>query len=53
MTKPATTPTTEEYLEAVYMLADEGQTVISVRLAELLRVSRPTVTATLSLDFAP
>lgn len=42
-----TTATTEEYLEAVYMLADEGQAVISARLAELLKVSAPTVTATL------
>ncbi len=42
-----TTATTEEYLEAIYMLADEGQTVISARLAELLHVSPPTVTATL------
>lgn len=42
-----TTATTEEYLEAIYMMADEGQTVISARLAELLQVSAPTVTATL------
>jgi DtxR family Mn-dependent transcriptional regulator len=42
-----TTPITEEYLEAIYMLADEGQTVISARLSKLLRVSPPTVTATL------
>jgi DtxR family Mn-dependent transcriptional regulator len=42
-----TTATTEEYLEAIYMLADEGQTVISARLADLLHVSAPTVTATL------
>lgn len=44
---PNTTATTEEYLEAIYMLADEGQTVISARLADLLHVSAPTVTATL------
>ncbi|MEP7199775.1 MAG: metal-dependent transcriptional regulator, partial [Chloroflexota bacterium] len=47
MKKPNTTATTEEYLEAVYMMADEGQTIISARLSELLRVSPPTVTATL------
>ncbi len=44
---PETTATTEEYLEAIYMLSDEGQVVISARLAEILRVSAPTVTATL------
>jgi DtxR family Mn-dependent transcriptional regulator len=44
---PQTTATTEEYLEAVYMLDDEGQTVIGARLSELLHVSPPTVTATL------
>src|SRR5919202_1846989 len=42
-----TTPTTEEYLEIIYMMADEGQTVKGARLAESLRVSRPTVMATL------
>jgi DtxR family Mn-dependent transcriptional regulator len=42
-----TTPTTEEYLEIIYMMAAEGQTVKGARLAESLRVSRPTVTATL------
>jgi DtxR family Mn-dependent transcriptional regulator len=47
MTRPETTATTEEYLEAIYMLHDEGQTVIGARLAELMRVSAPTVTATL------
>ncbi|MBI5877820.1 MAG: metal-dependent transcriptional regulator [Chloroflexi bacterium] len=44
---PETTATAEEYLEAIYMLTDEGQTVIGARLAELLHVSAPTVTATL------
>ncbi len=49
MPKPSeTTSTTEEYLEAIYMMTDEGQTVISARLAELLRVSAPTVKATLT-----
>ena len=47
MIPPKTTPITEEYLEAIYMLADEGQTVISARLSKLLHVSPPTVTATL------
>jgi len=35
VTNSATTATTEEYLEAIYMLQDEGQKVISARLAEL------------------
>lgn len=48
MTNSPTTATTEEYLEAIYMLQDEGQKVISARLAELMRVSPPTVTATLA-----
>lgn len=47
MKQTETTATTEEYLEAIYMMSDEGQTVIGARLAELLRVSAPTVTATL------
>ncbi|MBM3131159.1 MAG: metal-dependent transcriptional regulator [Chloroflexi bacterium] len=42
-----TTPTTESYLEIIFMLAGEGQPVIGARLADALRVSRPTVTATL------
>ncbi len=42
-----TTPTIEEYLEVIYMMASEGQTVKGARLAESLRVSRPTVAATL------
>lgn len=32
-------PATEEYLQAVYTLADEGGQVISARLAEFLRIS--------------
>jgi DtxR family Mn-dependent transcriptional regulator len=48
VTNSPTTATTEEYLEAIYMLQDEGQKVISARLAELMRVSPPTVTATLA-----
>ena len=47
MKLPETTAITEEYLEAIYMMNDEGQTVISARLAEILHVSPPTVTATL------
>lgn len=42
-----TTPTTEAYLEVIYMMAMEGQPVIGARLAESLHVSRPTVTTTL------
>lgn len=42
-----TTPTTEEYLEIIYMMAAEGRVVKGARLAETIGVSRPTVTATL------
>ncbi len=42
-----TTPTTEAYLEVIYMMEAEGQPVIGARLADALHVSRPTVTATL------
>ncbi len=42
-----TTATTEEYLEIIYMIESEGRTVIGARLAEIIKVSRPTVTATL------
>ena len=42
-----TTATTEEYLEVIYMMSSEHKTVKGARLAESLRVSRPTVTATL------
>lgn len=38
-----TSPATEEYLQAVYTLADEGGQVISARLAEFLRISAPAV----------
>jgi DtxR family transcriptional regulator, Mn-dependent transcriptional regulator len=41
------TPTVEAYLEIIYMMAVEDQSVIGARLAESLRVSRPTVTTTL------
>lgn len=46
-TRGATTPTTEEYLEVIYMMAAEGKIVKGARLAEIIGVSRPTVTATL------
>ena len=41
------TPTVEAYLEIIYMMAVEDQSVIGARLAESLHVSRPTVTTTL------
>lgn len=34
-----TSPATEEYLQAIYTLADEGGQVIGARLAEFLRIS--------------
>jgi|SRR5581483_3203094 DtxR family Mn-dependent transcriptional regulator len=46
-TRGDTTPTTEEYLEIIYMMAAEGKVVKGARLAETIGVSRPTVTATL------
>lgn len=46
-TRAATTPTTEEYLEIIYMMVAEGKVVKGARLAEAIGVSRPTVTATL------
>lgn len=42
-----TTATTEEYLEIIYMMSAENRVVKGARLAEILGVSRPTVTATL------
>src|SRR5512143_4001603 len=45
MTK--TTATVEEYLETIYMMAAESQIVKGARLAQIMHVSRPTVTATL------
>lgn len=41
------TPVTSQYLEAIHVLSDEGQTVIGARLAEYLGVTPPTVTQTL------
>jgi DtxR family Mn-dependent transcriptional regulator len=43
----APTPRAEEYLETIYMLHEEGQPVIGARLAEILGISRATVTVTL------
>jgi DtxR family Mn-dependent transcriptional regulator len=40
-------PTIEEYLESIYALSTEGHETIGARLAEMLGVSPPTVTATL------
>ena len=37
MTATHASPATEEYLQAVYTLADEGGQVISARLAEFRR----------------
>lgn len=36
----------EEYLEAIYILDSEGETVLPSKLADYLNVSRPTVTQT-------
>ncbi len=43
----APTPRAEEYLETIYMLWEEGQPVIGARLAQLLGISRATVTMTI------
>ncbi|HEY8686641.1 MAG TPA: metal-dependent transcriptional regulator [Chloroflexota bacterium] len=40
-------PVTEEYLETIYNMTMEGDPVISARLADKFRVSRPTVTETI------
>jgi DtxR family Mn-dependent transcriptional regulator len=40
------TPTVEDYLGVIYVLARDGQAVISRRLVEWMEVSPPTVTAT-------
>ncbi|MBI5029554.1 MAG: metal-dependent transcriptional regulator [Chloroflexi bacterium] len=42
-----TTATEESYLEIIYMMTAEDQSVIGARLADALHVSRPTVTTTL------
>jgi len=41
------TPTIEDYLGVIYTLERDGEAVIGARLAELMDVSAPTVTATL------
>ncbi len=40
-------PVTEEYLETIYNMTMEGDPVLSARLADKFRVSRPTVTETI------
>lgn len=42
----AKTHGTDEYLEAVYILQTEGETVLSSKLADYLGVARPTITQT-------
>ena len=42
-TLPSQTAGEEEYLQAIWTLADEGGPVISARLAEFLRISPPSV----------
>ncbi|MBI2955149.1 MAG: metal-dependent transcriptional regulator [Chloroflexi bacterium] len=42
-----TTPTIEEYIEAIYIMQSEDSVVISARLAERMAVSAPTMTDTL------
>jgi len=39
----ASSPAIEEYLQAIYTLADEGTSVIGARLAAFLRVSAAAV----------
>lgn len=48
MSLEKTSPTVEEYLEAIHSLNSEGKPVIGARLAECLGVSAPTVTGMLS-----
>ena len=48
MPQEKTSPTVEEYLEAIHSLSSEGKSVIGARLAECLGVSAPTVTGMLS-----
>ncbi|MBI4320546.1 MAG: metal-dependent transcriptional regulator [Chloroflexi bacterium] len=47
MKKISTTPTIEEYLEAIYIMTSESAPVISARLAERQGVTAPTMTDTL------
>lgn len=46
-TEDRTSMTVEDYLLNIYVLSQEGRTVIAARLAEALDVAPPTVTATL------
>ncbi|TAK31140.1 MAG: metal-dependent transcriptional regulator [Chloroflexota bacterium] len=48
MSQEKTSPTVEEYLEAIHSLTGEGKPAIGARLAECLGVSAPTVTGMLS-----
>lgn len=41
------TPTIEDYLGIIYVMERDQETVIAARLAEMLEVSAPTITATL------
>ena len=45
MARPSTT--VDDYLQAIYSLEDEGETVISARLARRMRVTPPTAWATI------
>ena len=47
MLEDRTSKTVEDYLLNIYTLSHEGRTVIAARLAEVLDVAPPTVTATL------
>ncbi len=46
MTTSEPTPTIEDYLQTIYSLETEGETVISARLARWMRVTPPTAWAT-------
>ena len=45
--RPSPSKTVEDYLLNIYMMSSEGRSVIAARLAEVLEVAPPTVTATL------
>lgn len=47
LARSSVSPVVEEYLQAIYNLAMEGEPVVGARLAERFGVSPPTVTATL------
>src|SRR3990172_13426950 len=46
MTTVKPSPAIEDYLQAIYSLTGEGETVISARLARRMRVTPPTAWAT-------